>query len=184
MGKQAGDGGYRQAGVTEPAFPVGATEEEFIAWAYPRVLRISTRVLHNWALVEDVAQEVVLELWRAPQRFDASRGSIEGYIWVLTRNKASRLGGIECRLGSLPVGSTPGAEQFQERELAIVESLDLQHGLSTLTDCQREALLLAYFEGNTYREVASRLGIPEGTAKNRLRDGIRKLRDVLSAHPD
>lgn len=184
LGRQAGDGVDRQENVAEPAFPIGATEQEFIAWAYPTVLRISARVLRDRVLVDDVAQEVVLELWRAPQRFDASRGSIEGYIWMLTRNKAARLGGVEGRLARLPVDRALRDEQSEERERALVDSLDLHLGLSTLTECQREALVLAYFEGHTYREVATTLGIPEGTAKNRLRDGIRKLRDLVTAPPD
>lgn len=163
--------------VAEPAFPIGATQEEFIAWAYPTVLRISTRVVFDSVLIEDVAQEVLLELWRAPHRFDASRGSIRSYIWVLARSKAARLGSTDDRLRRVPVESTRH-QGVEEGELAMVEALDLHLSLSRLTACQREALLLAYFEGHTYREVAASLGIPEGTAKNRLRDGIRKLRQT------
>lgn len=93
-------------------------------------------------------------------------------------DSAARLGGVEGRLARLPVHPALRDEQFEERELALVDSLDLHLGLSTLTDSQREALVPVYFEGHTYREVATTLGIPEGIPKNRLRDGIRKLRDL------
>ena len=53
---------------------------------------------------------------------------------------------------------------------------ELRAALSSLSDVQREAVVLAYFGGRTYREVAEELGIPEGTAKTRLRDGLSKLR--------
>jgi RNA polymerase sigma-70 factor (ECF subfamily) len=52
--------------------------------------------------------------------------------------------------------------------------------LEQLTGVQREALVLAYFGGRTYREVATELGIPEGTAKTRLRDGLTRLREIMS----
>jgi RNA polymerase sigma-70 factor (ECF subfamily) len=57
---------------------------------------------------------------------------------------------------------------------------ELRAALSSISEVQREAVVLAYFGGRTYREVAAELGIPEGTAKTRLRDGLSRLREILA----
>jgi RNA polymerase sigma-70 factor, ECF subfamily len=63
----------------------------------------------------------------------------------------------------------------------VEERQEVRDALAKLSDVQREAIVLAYFGGRTYREVAAELRIPEGTAKTRLRDGLMKLREVMAA---
>jgi RNA polymerase sigma-70 factor (ECF subfamily) len=70
-----------------------------------------------------------------------------------------------------------GAEQLEE----IEEKQRMAQALAQLSRVQREALVLAYYGGRTYREVAEELGIPEGTAKTRLRDGLKRLREVIGS---
>jgi RNA polymerase sigma-70 factor (ECF subfamily) len=57
----------------------------------------------------------------------------------------------------------------------------IRSAVAALPAAQRAAITLAYFEGLTYREVARRLDIPEGTAKSRMRLGLRQLADALRA---
>ncbi len=75
-------------------------------------------------------------------------------------------------------------EQVTSTEPSPAEHIDerdvLKAALLQLSGVQREALVLAYFGGRTYREVATELGIPEGTAKTRLRDGLNKLREIMA----
>jgi RNA polymerase sigma-70 factor (ECF subfamily) len=68
-----------------------------------------------------------------------------------------------------------------EPSSAVEEREQVKGALEELSPLQREAIILAYFGGRTYREVAVELGIPEGTAKTRLRDGLIKLRELLHA---
>ena len=68
-----------------------------------------------------------------------------------------------------------------EDEIGIEEREEVRAALAKLSPIQREAIVLAYFGGRTYREVAVELGIPEGTAKTRLRDGLIKLRELMGA---
>jgi RNA polymerase sigma-70 factor, ECF subfamily len=70
-------------------------------------------------------------------------------------------------------------DAVSEQVAARIEQRQVRRCLSTLTDLQRESILLGYFTGYTYPETASVLGIPLGTVKTRMRDGLIRLRDCL-----
>ena len=144
---------------------------------------MARRVLAEPTLAEEVAQDTFLALWRRPGAFDPARGSLQSFLLGIVRNKAIDLVRKEESLRrtrdtlarELPVkdeGFDPAAE-IEERERVA-------SALGTLSEVQREAIVLAYFGGRTYREVASELEIPEGTAKTRLRDGLIRLRQALA----
>ena len=143
---------------------------------------MARRVVAEPSLAEEVAQDSFLALWRRPGSFDPSRGSLKSFLLGVARNKAIDLvrreealkrakDSLESEMGTAPLSST-FTEELDERGAVF-------QALSKLTDVQREAIVLAYFGGRTYREVASELDIPEGTAKTRLRDGLGRLKIVL-----
>lgn len=146
------------------------------------VYGMTKQVCRDPRLAEDAAQETFLALWRRPQIYDPTRGSLKSLVLSIARNKAIDL-----------VRREEGARRNFEplaASLAIVEpncpsdDVDrrdqVERALAKLTDSQRDAIRLAYFGGRTYREVAGELGIPEGTAKTRLRDGLSRLRQILA----
>ncbi|MGA1077603.1 MAG: sigma-70 family RNA polymerase sigma factor [Nitriliruptoraceae bacterium] len=150
----------------------------------PRVVRAAERILRDPAMAEEVAQEVLLEVWRKADRFDPARGSVAAWVATLARRRAVD------RVRSEQAGRDRDdrvARRSQERDRDVVAEeveLRLEHwqvrrALAALSDRQREAIELAYFAGHTYRDVARVLGIPEGTAKSRLRDGLLRLREAL-----
>jgi RNA polymerase sigma factor (sigma-70 family) len=145
---------------------------------------MARRILSEPLLAEEVAQDTFLALWRRPGAFDPGRGGLLGFLLAVARNKAidmvrreesrrraAEALAFEAEIGA-PVVSDAG-DRVEERD-------EVRAALQRLSPIQRDAIVLAYFGGRTYREVASELGVPEGTAKTRLRDGLIRLRQLMS----
>lgn len=151
------------------------------------VLGMARRVLVDHALAEEVAQDAFLALWRRPGAYDPIRGSLQSFLLGVTRNKAIDLVRKEESLrrtkDALTAELETASKQTSPHE-GLVERQRVTDALRTLTGLQREAVVLAYFGGRTYREVAEELEIPEGTAKTRLRDGLARLRETMSETGD
>ncbi len=150
----------------------------------PQTLRVARGVVRDPSIAEEVAQEVLTEIWLKADRFDPERGTITGWVATLARRRAVD------RVRSEQAGRNRDdrvARRNQVRDVDVVadevevrlEHWQVRKALAELSDRQREAIELAYFAGHTYRDVARVLGIPEGTAKSRLRDGLVRLREAL-----
>jgi len=154
----------------------------------PRIYGLVLRILWDAHQSEEVTQEVFLEVWRTCTRFDPQRGSAFAWVMTMAHHKAvDRVRSAEAwRRRDAADATSRHHTPFDETVATVHASLDaetVRAALATLTPCQRQALELAYFGGHTYREVAVMLEIPLSTAKSRIRDGLTRLRDVLSAVP-
>jgi RNA polymerase sigma-70 factor (ECF subfamily) len=165
---------------------VGAGDQTAFAALYDavsgRVYGLAVRITRNHALAEEVAQDVMVDVWRMAPRFDARRGSGIGWILMMAHRRAvdrvRRTSSSRAR-DARDAAVQPVQEPIDEGIVRDDERREVAMALRGLTDLQRQAIELAYYEGYTYREVAERLEVPEGTAKSRLRDGIRQLRMTL-----
>jgi RNA polymerase sigma-70 factor, ECF subfamily len=148
------------------------------------VYGMACRVIAEPHLAEEVAQDTFLALWRRPGAFDPQRGSLQSFLMGVARNKAidrvRKEESLKRTAQSLQV-EAERAPRMDEPEVGIEERHEIRDALAALSPVQREALVLAYFGGRTYREVAEELDIPEGTAKTRLRDGLTRLRELMGA---
>jgi RNA polymerase sigma-70 factor (ECF subfamily) len=149
----------------------------------PLVYGLAGRVTRDWAAAEDITQEVFARVWEHPQAFDPSRGTWRGWLGTMTHRRAVdwvRRSAARRRhtAEAPPPIAAPGPE-----ETAVAGSVakSVQAAVDDLPAAQREAIRLAYFDGQTYRQVAETLGIPEGTAKSRLWQGMRRLAARLQA---
>ena len=149
----------------------------------PLVYGLAARVTRDWAAAEDITQEVFVRVWEDPQAFDPARGSWRGWLGTMTHRRAVdwvRRSAVRHRrtADAAPPVAAPDPE-----ETAVAGSVakSVQAAVDDLPAAQREAIRLAYFDGQTYRQVAETLGIPEGTAKSRLWLGLRRLAARLEA---
>ncbi len=153
----------------------------------PGVYGAAYRILGNQAQAQDVAQDVFLRIWRKPARFDAKRGELGSYLRLMARSRALDLwregqaaGRASDRLKVVVAQDEPRVE---DRPSAAVERDDeretIRAALRKLPSAQREALVLAYWGGLTADQIATRAGVPLGTAKSRIRLGRATLRDEV-----
>ncbi len=147
------------------------------------VFGLARRLLSDTALAEEVVQEVFLRLWNAPDRFDAARGTLRSYLLAQTHGRAVdllRSEGARRNREDRDARATVDAGYDIEREVADWATAGtVRRALDALPSAERHAIELAYFGGLTYREVAVRLGEPEGTVKSRIRSGLKRLRTEL-----
>ena len=178
----------RDAGDAALVVSIGRYHEDALAEVYRRhagaVFALARRRLSDRTLAEEVVQEVFLRLWNAPDRFDPDRGSLRSYLLAQCHGRAVDL-----------IRSESSRRRREEREVTMTAEggYDLEHEvwdmavadrvkgvLQSLPAGEREAILLAYFGGHTYKEVADLLGTPEGTVKSRIRSGLKRMRVDLA----
>lgn len=149
-----------------------------------RVHGLVLRVVRDPAQAEEVTQEVFLDVWRTADQIDTERGSPVGWILTVAHRRAvDRVRSAEAsrRRDHLEVVRDPrrSRDETVEQAQANLDGDRVRAALGSLTELQREAIRLAYFEGLTHTQVADLLDIPLGTAKSRIRDALLRLRDVL-----
>jgi RNA polymerase sigma-70 factor (ECF subfamily) len=167
---------------------VALGDEEAFALLYDSVagpvLGTVRAVLRDQAQSEEVAQEVLVEVWRTAPRYRSERGSAINWILTLAHRRAiDRVRSAEAATQrdhkAALLNHTPDFDQVTEQVEARLEREQVRRCLRTLTEIQRQSVTLAYYRGLTYRQVSEALSVPLGTVKTRLRDGLIRLRDCL-----
>ncbi len=150
------------------------------------VYGLARRVTRDEELARDITQEVFAYFWEMPDRVDLARGALRSYLAVLAHRRAvDEVRRHAARSRAETASGVPEKQDGPEAQV-VAEAARKWSGklvselLGTLPAEQREAVRLAYYEGLTYVQVASQLGIPEGTAKYRLRAALARLRTLLT----
>ena len=159
---------------------VAALYDRYGALAYA----LAYRILQDRGAAEDVVQDVYLGVWRRAGSYQPGRGSVRTWLLSSVHHRAiDRLRGTAGRArrdvpldaASGPVGEDP----WREVETTLQREA-VRHGLAGLPAEQCRALELAYYGGYTQTQIAELTGVPLGTVKGRMRQGLRKLRELLA----
>jgi RNA polymerase sigma-70 factor, ECF subfamily len=188
------DADGRMSSVPQPVSPdelllrVADGDQEAFSDLYDqlagRVMGLITRLLKDHAQSEEVTQEVFLEVWQNAARFDQARGSAPS--WILTMAHRRAVDRVRASQSSKDRDTKVGIRDHETEFDSVSESVEIRiehervgRALGRLTEFQRQAVTLAYYGGYSQSEMASILGIPIGTVKTRLRDGMIRLRDEM-----
>ena len=162
---------------------IRAGDEDALAALHDRyaqvVYSVALRVLGETTQAEDILQEIFLQLWRDPQRFDSNRGSLGAWLAVIARHRAIdhlRRRRPESDIEDVVVSVEPDLASEADRSRAAKNVRDVLNGMHP---AQRQALEMAFFEGLTHTEIAAKTGEPLGTIKTRIRVGLLALRKAL-----
>jgi RNA polymerase sigma-70 factor (ECF subfamily) len=150
----------------------------------PAVYGLARRVVRDPARAEEVTQDVFLSVWRFATRFDPQKGSARTWILTLTHRRAVdvvRSDAAASRREQTAAAYETPFDTVLEEAATRLQGEQVRECLETLTDLQRESVLLAYYGGYTYPEVSTLLDVKLPTIKTRMRDGLIRLRDCLGA---
>ena len=180
----------------EPAQPtdvallnaIAARDEAALAQLYDRYDRILfgllMRILNNREEAEDVLQEVFLQVWRKAADFDEKRGRPFTWLVTLTRSRGiDRLRTLAARARVAVAGAREVSDEVSDAATDAFKSEQrglVSDALAKLPDEQKRPIMLAYFDGLTQTEIATRTGAPLGTVKTRMRTGMIRLRELLA----
>ncbi|MFJ4189225.1 sigma-70 family RNA polymerase sigma factor [Kitasatospora sp. NPDC089509] len=152
------------------------------------VYGVALRMLRSPAHAEEVTQEVLLEVWRTAAAYRPDRGSV--LTWVLTIAHHRTVDRVRSARASAERDRQAGSRERsqgdppEEQAVRSLEGQLVRSALAHLSAAQREAVVLAYYGGYTQREIAHRVGVPLGTVKTRIRDGLIRLRTAITPEGD
>jgi RNA polymerase sigma-70 factor, ECF subfamily len=142
---------------------------------------VADRILRDKADAEEVAADVLWQLWRDASRFDRSRGSVGAWIMMTVRSRA--IDKIRARKAREHRGGDPVEAQTADDPSSEIHAAErrckVELALATLNDGERDLLRLGYFSDLSQSEIAAQTGLPLGTVKSRMRAGLIRLRDAL-----
>ena len=152
------------------------------------VYGLALRILGDAGAAEEVTLDVYLQVWKQADRFDPVRGRVSTWLMTMARSRAiDKLRGKAQELSQAEtleaVAETRSENPDPEQSAAVAQQqAEVRKALSTLSEEQRHAIELAFFNGLSQNEIAMKLNEPLGTIKTRIRNGMLKLREILQPY--
>jgi len=157
---------------------------EFYQLTIRRVYGTVLRILRSAEHAQEVAQEVYVEIWRQAPRYAAEKGSVAAWIATMAHRRAvDRVRSVSSEVARDERYAFIGLDRDSDEVWdSVAQKHDVERvrqAMATLTPIQREALQLAYYDGLTQSQISTKLNLPLGTVKTRIRDGLRRLGEAL-----
>lgn len=152
----------------------------------PQILGVVYQVIQDRPQAEEVTQEVFIEVWRTAASFNPAKSSARSWALRLARSRA--IDRLRSDIAAKRRDTADYVKQVtvwspaEEEAVAELEAHQIRSLVDSIGEPHRSAVLLAYFSGMTHSEIAQATGVPLGTAKTRVRDGLTKLRNALSSN--
>lgn len=132
------------------------------------------------ARADDLTREVFLRLWNFPRRYRPDQGSLRGYLLMQAHSRAVdvlRRDSVRTAKEDVAAPAPAAPTGDPDPTLVVLERAAVDKAAAAaLPEVERQPIVLAYFGGHTYREVATLLDVPEETVKSRIRSGLDRLR--------
>lgn len=150
-------------------------------WQSPRLYAIALRITHDQGLASDALHDAFMQVLKQAGRFDPARGSAEAWLVSLVRYRALDIVRRRRRevLGYEPADQASFEPDALELLAATEEGARLRACLAALSEDRRRLIILAFVDGLSHADLATRLGVPLGTVKSTIRRGLLKLRECL-----
>ncbi|MEV6275864.1 sigma-70 family RNA polymerase sigma factor [Nocardia sp. NPDC051832] len=169
---------------------IGAGDRDAYAQLYNRtrnlVFHRVLAIVRDPGYAEETCHEVYLQVWRSAATYDVRRGSVATWLWTLAHRQAvdrvrRERAAVAHDLAWAVGDYGPPVDTVAEEVLRRHEYRSVRRGLVSLTPLQRESVILAYYYGLSYPQVAAELGIGLATVKSRIRAGLAQLESALSS---
>jgi RNA polymerase sigma-70 factor, ECF subfamily len=166
-------------------YAIGARSEDALRELYQRYSRsafsLARRIMRSDTDAEDVIQEVFVKVWHKALEYAPAKGSVS--TWLMTIAHHTTIDALRRRTSRDTVHPEEGElERSPDTRIDVdntLENVMVTEAMGELTSDERQLIELAYFEGLSHSQLATRTGIPLGTIKSRIRVGLQKLRDSL-----
>ena len=149
----------------------------------PLAFGVIIQILGDNSLAEEVLQEVFVEVWNKAGSFDPERGHARTWVGRIAHSRGiDRLRAHNASVrrddADFVLGERIRSIDVETEALTNVEGKRLRAAVDTIGEPHRTAVLLTFFDGLSHAELAETTNVPLGTAKTRVRDGVRKLAAV------
>lgn len=183
----------RTDATTDAALLEGLADDDeqaaaaFVRRFQDRVFGLAVSITHDAGLAQDVSQEAFVRAWRAAEAYDRERASVLTWLLTITRNlaidvvRARRSTPTDGAVLEEMISATTHAPSTEDEALRRAEADAAVAQVRALPTEQARAVVLAVIGGRTAVEISEHEGIPLGTAKTRIRTGLRRVRQAMEA---